>query len=60
MVQLNLRRVQVTVVSLKGRKIGSYPTNGIKLFAEIDSTVPPTEDPIAANPIARPRLFLNQ
>jgi len=38
----------------------AHPTTGIKFFAAIGTTVPPIEDPTATNPIANPRLSLNQ
>ena len=36
------------------------PTLGSRFLAVIGRTVPPMEEPMATNPIARPRRFLNQ
>ena len=36
------------------------PTCGRSCFAAIGKSVPPRDEPIATNPIASPRRFLNQ
>jgi len=40
--------------------MNAYPTRGMRFLTAMGMVVPAMDEPIAVNPNARPRFFLNQ